>query len=357
MIRRIHYVPDQEGWMLELKQTYLPEKLERDRRPIAIVPGYGMNAFIFGFHPTGASMEASWAERGFEVWSLNLRAQGGSRREGGSRRYGFREAGLVDLSCALEHIVRHTETRTDRVDGVGCSLGGTYLYVYLALVRESNRLGSLVSIGAPLRWEDPHPALRFVFSSPRLAGQVRLRGVRTLAKVALPVLKRVPELLHLYMHPVIIDTSRMDEMLQTIEDPNPVLNRQIAEWIASRDLYVNGFNVTEGLASATNPLLVVLASADGIVPERTALSAFQAMASPVKDVLRVGNETLPVAHADLFISEIARERVFEPLADWLAAQNRPAEAPPRARRKRKPAARKQGVSPRRARSKSPEESR
>lgn len=353
MIRRTHYVSNHDGWMLELKQTYLPEKLDPLRRPIAIVPGYGMNAFIFGFHPTGASMEACWAERGFEVWSLNLRAQGGSRREGGSRRYGFREAGVVDLSCAFEHIVRNTKTRADRVDGVGCSLGGTYLYVYLALVREGNRLGSLVSMGAPLRWEDPHPALKFVSSSPRLVGQIRLRGVRTLARVALPALKRVPALLHLYMHPDIIDTSRMGEMLQTIEDPNPVLNREMAEWIASRDLYVNGVNVTDGLASAKNPLLVVLASADGIVPERTALSAYHAMASPVKDVLHVGDPTLPVAHADLFISEISHDRVFHPLADWLVAQNGSSAGCPEPE-EGNPSAKKPAAGSRRTRRKTPE---
>lgn len=340
MIQRTHHVPNQEGWLLELRQTYLPETLDRGRRPIAIVPGYGMNNFIFGFHPTGPSMEASWAERGFEVWSLNLRAQGGSRCEGGSRRYGFQEAGVTDLTCAFEYVVRHTETGADRVDGVGCSLGGTYLFVYLALVRKNNRLGSVVSMGGPLRWEDPHPALKFVSSSPFLWGQVRFRGTRKMLRLALPALKKVPRFLHLYMHPEIIEISRMDEMLQSVEDPNPVLNRQIAEWIQSKDLYVNGINVTDGLARARNPLLIVLANADGIVPEQTTLSAHHAMASPVKEVLRVGDETLPVAHADLFISEISHAQVFDPLADWLEAQNAPAAGAPA---KKKPAVKKKGA--------------
>jgi pimeloyl-ACP methyl ester carboxylesterase len=342
MIRRTHYVSNGDGWLLALKQTYDPDRLNPNRRPIAIVPGYGMNAFIFGFHPTGLSMEAYWAEQGFEVWSLNLRAQGGSKRQGGSRRYGFFDAGVTDLTCAFEYIVQHTETRADRVDGVGCSLGGTYLYVYLALAGKKSRLGSLVSMGGPLRWEEVHPALKFAFSSPRLAGQLRLRGTRKLAQAALPVLKRVPGLLHLYMHPEIIDMSRMDEMIQSVEDPNPMLNRQIAEWVGKKDLCVKGVNITDRLAAADNPLLVVLAAADGIVPEATALSAFHTMASPVKDVLRVGSQALPVAHADLFISDISHEQVFEPLAEWLIARNRPAVNPPA--RKRKPAEKKKSIS-------------
>jgi len=332
MIQRTHYVANQDGWLLALKQTYDADRLVPGRRPIAIVPGYGMNAFIFGFHPTGLSMEAYWAEQGFEVWSLNLRAQGGSKRQGGSRRYGFFEAGVTDLTCALDHVVRHTETGADRVDGVGCSLGGTYLYVYRAFAGEKNRLGSLVSMGAPLRWEAVHPALKFVFSSPWLAGQLRMRGTRQLAQMALPALRRLPALLHLYMHPEIIDVSRMREMIQTIEDPNPVLNREIAEWIGTRDLVVRGINVTDRLAAAENPLLIVLANADGIVPEATALSAYHTMASPVKDVLRVGSEAQAVAHADLFISEISHRQVFEPLARWLVERNPPAARPRRPRK-------------------------
>ena len=327
MFQKTHYVANGDGWLLALKQTYDPGKLRKELRPLAIVPGYGMNAFIFGYHPTGMSMEAYWAGRGFEVWSLNLRAQGGSRRQGGRRSYGFHEAGVIDLGCALEYVARNTVTGADRVDGVGCSLGGTYLYVYLAAMREKSRLGSLVAMGAPLRWTEIHPALKAVFSSPFLVGQIRMRGTRHLARLGVPILKRLPKLLHLYMHPEIIDTYKMGEMVQTIEDPNPVLNREIAEWIRSVDLHVNGVNVTEGVAAAVNPLLVVLANADGIVPVASALSAQEVMASPVKDVLRVGTGEVAVAHADLFISEISREWVFEPLADWLVRQNQPASHP------------------------------
>jgi hypothetical protein len=95
------------------------------------------------------------------------------------------------------------------------------------------------------------------------------------------------------------------------------------------DLVVRGVNVTEAVADAKNPLLVVLSNADGIVPEATALSAHHKMGSSVKDILCVGTTEVPVAHADLFVSDIAQEWVFEPLAQWLIAQN---QAPPEERR-------------------------
>jgi pimeloyl-ACP methyl ester carboxylesterase len=323
MIQNRHYVPNGEGWILALKQTYEPDSLDRTRRPVAIIPGYGMNAFIFGYHPRGKSMEAYWAEKGFEVWSLDLRAQGNSKRVGGRRHYGFYDAAVTDLGVAFDYILRNTETRQGRLDGVGCSLGGTYLYVHLACSRGKGVLGSVITIGAALRWVEVNPILRSAFASPRLAGILAIRGVRPFARLAMPVLTRVPKLLSVYLHPEIVDTSKMREMIRTVEDPDRMLNREIAEWVKGGDLVVRGVNVTQALAKAENPLLVVLSNADGIVPETTALSAYDRMGSSIKEILRVGTEAVPVAHADLFVSDIAQEWVFEPLAEWLIARNRP----------------------------------
>src|ERR1051326_6861472 len=49
-------------------------------RPVVIVPGYGMNSFIFGFHPQERSLEATLAHRGLVVYAADLRGQGRSRR-------------------------------------------------------------------------------------------------------------------------------------------------------------------------------------------------------------------------------------------------------------------------------------
>ena len=320
MIQEKHFVNNGDGWLLSLKQTYAPKALEPSRRPVVIVPGYGMNAFIFGYHPRGKSMEAYWADKGFEVWSLNLRAQGDSKRVGGRKQYGFYDAAVTDLGAAFAFIARNTKSRATRLDAVGCSLGGTYLYANLALFPGQNILGSVVTIGAPLQWVKINPVFKAAFGSPRIAGMLTIRGIRPFARIAMPLLTRIPSLLQIYLHPEIVDTSRMKEIIQTVENPNRTLNRQIAEWVQRGDLVIRGVNVTEAVAKATNPLLVVLANADGIVPEATALSAYDKMGSSVKDILCVGTKEIPVAHADLFVSNIAQEWVFEPLAQWLIAQ-------------------------------------
>src|SRR5688572_25539339 len=78
-----HRVPNGDGWDLSLFQTWDAATLVPGRNPVVIVPGYGMNSFIFSYHPRGLSLEAWLVREGFEVWRADLRAQGGSVSTGG----------------------------------------------------------------------------------------------------------------------------------------------------------------------------------------------------------------------------------------------------------------------------------
>lgn len=313
-----HYVPNGCGWRLELKQCRPPKPLTKRRRPLVIVPGYGMNSFIFGYHPHGLSLEEYMRGRGFEVWSVNLRDQGGSRREGGNSRFGLRDLGCVDLDAAIEFIVKNSRSGSEKVDLIGCSLGGTLGFIYAALV-PNNRLGSLVAIGAPLRWEKVHPLLKMAFLSPRLMGMIPFLGTKEIIKVLMPLIVRSP-LLRIYIHKEMVDLRRKNILLEAVENPNRFMNREIGEWIRAKDLILEGGNLTDAFHKVKNPLLCVLANSDGIVPPMTALSAHEVAGSKIKETLVVGTERLRFAHADLFISNHCHEMVFKPIADWLIQQ-------------------------------------
>lgn len=320
MVSLLHRPTNGQGWQLELKQVYDRKKLVPHRRPLVIIPGYGMNSFIFGFHPNGLSMEEFFSQAGFEVWSANLRGQGGSKRLGGSRNYGFKELSLVDLPCVFDTVLAHTRTRADRLDAIGCSLGATLLYAYLAHHPKNHPLGALIPIGGPLRWERAHPFMRAAFFSPLLAGAIPMYGTRHLARAALPLLaKRFPRLLSIYMNASIVDTSRAEELTRTVEDPHPYLNRQIAHWVKTKDLIVAGRNVTHALAEVNLPVLCVLANQDGIVTREAALSIRDAIGTKDVSLLEVGDAEIWFAHADLFISRHCHQRVFAPIRDWLLA--------------------------------------
>jgi len=310
-----HYVDNKAGWKMELKQCRPPKKPHVKRNPVAIIPGYGMNSFIFSFHPRGLSMEDYLTERGFEVWSLNLRAQGGSIADGGHRRFGLRELGVEDLGAALNYVSHHSKSQTGKVDLIGCSLGGTLSFIHAALVPH-NRIGSIVAMGAPLRWEEVHPLLRVVFFSPRLIGLIPFPRAKLILRLLAPFFLNSP-LLRLYLHREMVDLKNRDVLMETIEDPNRFLNREIGEWIGRKDLVIERHNVTHEFRKSQHPLLCVVANADGIVPAMTALSAEETSGAKIKETLVVGTDRLRFAHADLFISNHSHDLVFKPTADWL----------------------------------------
>ncbi len=321
-----HRIPNGDGWELSLFQSWSEEKRVPGRRPVLIVPGYGMNSFIFSYHPGGLSLEGFLVDQGFEVWRADLRAQGtsrplapatSSRARAAIERFGLEDLALTDLSVVIDAVLARTLTGESRVDVIGASLGGTLMFM-LAVLRGGDRLGSLVALGSPVRWVKVHPALRVAFSSPMLVGLVRFRGTRKLAELALPLLARhTPWLLGVYMNPSITDTSAAREMVKTVEDPNRFVNRQIARWISERDLTIEGVNVSEGLARVTRPVLCVVANGDGIVPRATAEFPYERVGTPHKQLLVVGSDEISLAHADMFVSTEAHRRVFEPLAAWL----------------------------------------
>ena len=313
--KSLHHVSNGDGWHLALRRVR-PSVLAPGRRPVVIVPGYGMNSFIFGFHPSGASLEDYLADQGLEVWAADLRAQGESVRRGGSMRYGLADLAWTDLRCALAYVAATTATGQPRADILGASLGATLMYALA--VRGAPHMGSLVAIGGPLRWVNVHPVLRALACSPTAIGLLPFPETRPFAERALPVLLRVPRLLEIYLHASIVDMSAMGTMLRTVETPSRHVNREIARWIRDEDLILQGVNVTRELGQVVHPLLCVVANADGVVPAATALSGFDAIGSIYKQVLHVGDDATPFAHADLFVANGAQGRVFEPISRWLA---------------------------------------
>ena len=282
------------------------------------VPGYGMNSYIFSYHPRGPSLEGYLAKAGFEVWRVDLRAQGRSVSIGGGEDYGLEDLAVTDLGAAIRAALERTRTTSARADVLGASLGGTIMFVHAAL-NPAHAIGSMVAMGSPVRWIEIHPAIKLAFSSPTLVGLVRFKGTRKIARLALPhLVRRTPWLLSIYMTAGITDLGAADEMVKTVEDPNRHINREIACWIRDRDLVVKDVNVSEAIRSIKAPLLCVLARGDGIVPRRTAEFPFLSTGSDIKKLIEVGTQDLAMAHADLFVSNEAHARVFEPIATWLA---------------------------------------
>lgn len=321
MNSEVFHVPNGAGWRLDIERFYDAKRLDKSRRPLVMIPGYAMNTFILSYHPDGTSMVSYLVEQGFEVWTANLRGQGGSRRLRGPRKHGFRDLALVDFPGVRDFVLANTLTQARTIDVVGCSLGATVLFAYLGHHPAQHGIGSMITVGGPLRWNRVHPLVRTLLSSPALAGSLPIFGTRQLAGAALPLLaQRAPFLLSVYMNPKNIDLSAAAELVKTVDDPNMHLTRQIAHWIRNRDLVVDGLNITHSLLDVDIPMMAVVANQDGIVPPEAVLSVFDHIGSKQAEVLRVGTREVPFAHADMFISRDVSREVFEPMATWLERQ-------------------------------------
>jgi pimeloyl-ACP methyl ester carboxylesterase len=311
------FVDNRSGWRLSVSRMR-PRGQSRGR-PVLIVPGYGMNSFIFGFHPKGPSLVECLAARGLEVWTLDFRGQGRSIRARGTNKYGIADLAVDDLGAAIAHVLAETHTGSKTIDLIGCSLGTALAFAHVAVVPEAP-VHAIVSMAGLVTWRDAHPIVRFAFGSPRLAGLLRMKNTRSLARVALPVLSRVaPSLLSVYVNGQSTDLSRAAHLVQTVEDPHPIINREIAEWIKRGDLVVRGINVSKKLPDLRHPFFCVVANDDGIVLPATSRHTYDVIGSETKKLLLVGEAELPIAHADLFVCTGAQERIFAPVADFLLA--------------------------------------
>jgi len=309
-------VDNRAGWRISLLRTP-PREGRASGRPVLIVPGYGMNSFIFGYHPRGPSLVESLAARGLEVWTVDLRGQGHSIRAHGSNRYGMADLAIDDLGVAIAHVVATTKTGATSVDLVGCSLGTALSFAHVAAVPDAP-VHALVSMAGLVTWKAAHPLVKTALGSPRLVGMMRMRNTRQLARVALPVLSKVaPSLLSVYVNTQSTDLSEAHKLVQTVEDPHPVINREIAEWMKRGDLVVRGVNVSKKLPDLRHPFFCIVANDDGIVLPATSRHTYDAIGSEKKRLLCVGDAEQPIAHADLFLCHGAQEKVFAPLADFL----------------------------------------
>jgi pimeloyl-ACP methyl ester carboxylesterase len=313
-----HLVDNGAGWRLSLaryRETRSPVG-----RPVLIVPGYGMNSFIFGFHPNGPSMVECMALRGLEVWTMDLRGQGRSIRARGNLRFGLADLAVEDIGAALRFVLATTETAASEVDLIGVSLGVSIALGHRALVPDAP-IGSIVAMAGLVRWRELHPLVRFAFASPRVAGWMRLKNTRRFARVALPLLTRAaPALLSVYLNASSTDLSQAARLVQAVEDPHPVINREIAEWMANGPLVLRGVDVSAAIASFDNPFMCVIAAADGIVAPANSRDLYERIGSQQKELLVVGDASMTIGHADLFLCRGAQTRVFAPIADFLRAQ-------------------------------------
>lgn len=302
-----------DRWRLSLTRMRSPDRAPGP--PVLMVPGYGMNAFAFRFHPTGRSLMGALVRAGLDPWAVDLRGTRSSRPPRDNAPVRLADQAFQDIPAVLDHIA--AVTGYDRVHGIGCSLGGAMFYAYVGAM--SHRIDRLVTMGSPLVWTDRTWLLRAFTHLGPVLGRVPLRGTRPLARFALPVVgKLAPGLLSVYLNPRITDIGQPAELSRTVEDPCPDINVQLSTWLRQGHLVLDGHHVTEGLSQFDRPLLLLHAREDGVCPPSAARAAAAAVGGPV-EVMEIAHPEHRVSHVDIFVGEHVHHAVYAPVSRFLLA--------------------------------------
>jgi alpha-beta hydrolase superfamily lysophospholipase len=324
-----HEARTRDGWLLALYR-YAPTE-GGHAAPVLLCHGMGSNRFNLD-GPGRTSLARFLHRRGYDVWLVELRGAGASRRGlrlvGLPYRVNFEDYAQHDAPAALRLIQR--ERGGGRVLWVGHSLGGMVAYALL-MSPAGDAVAGAVTLASPGMTD---------VGSPHLDAWVPLRGLLRFAPPRLPsgLLARLgapfapflaaalgPLVREWGWHPDNLDLEVVRFMMRRgVEDLPTSLLREFARWYEARrmsDRY-GLFSFTDHLERVRTPMLLMAGSCDGLTPPEDIRRVYERIGSPDKSFFVAGRESgldHDYSHVDLVLGRHAPDEIFGRVADWLDA--------------------------------------
>jgi pimeloyl-ACP methyl ester carboxylesterase len=310
-----------DGWTIALHRYAPAAHAPARRHPVIVCHGVASNRHNWALGP-GRDFPQWLAERGFEVFALELRASGDNPALNWT--YTFDDYVLHDLPAAI----RWVAARTGRTHWVGHSMGGMVLYGYLER-GEARRVQSGVVVGSPafapdhLESLEPlialYPTLRAVFD--RLPSQL---ASRLFAPLAAPI--RRPEQHVLWNPDNLAPATARPLAANGLSDlSGAVMDQLMASIEARRLVSADGhWDYTAELHRITTPLLFVAGVADALAPPSRVIAAYDGVRAPDKHLELLGRANgyaHDYGHLDLVLGDTAPTEVWPLLHDWLVAHD------------------------------------
>lgn len=295
-----------------------------DRPPVLLVHGISSNARFWDLDPDH-SLAAWLADRGHDVWLLDLRGHGEALwRADGSRQFSgwtVDDYGRYDVAAAVEHVRKVTGYET--VGYVGHSMGGMVGAIY-AVTRGDEKLASFVAVGSPIAFsmKDPmFPLARMSFA----AGGTFLWWFETpmASSFAADVAPVIPDrLADRLFNPENVTPQTADRLLRNIVSPN---SREEMQHFARmlRDERFQSFDgtvdYTASLAEVDVPTLAIVGAADNIAYPHAVRRWGTAVGGEV-EIFEAGTASglqHDYGHLDFGLGERAATEIFPRIASWL----------------------------------------
>lgn len=339
---RNDYAETADGWRLGVKR-FRPRHSDATKDPVVLCHGLGLNGTFWTI--TNNHLPRQLAERGYDVFVVDMRGSGASHRAGavgyvngvlrqtclleiGTADWTLDDQAFYDVPAILDYV--QNETGCERVNWVGHSLGGMIVFPYLELTPEPNRIGTFVSMGAPVVLLGA-PERKMLRANRNLR---RLLEVVSTSRIARPMMVARPPGLavidRLYYSAENVDRRTINRFYGfTLEDPGTGALRQLEYYLEHGRLVSadRSIDYADRLGSVRVPILLVAGKGDVLAPLDSVEWTYEVVGSPDKTLATFGiaeGHRADYGHCDLVWSRHAPDEVFPVIADWLdARQPRP----------------------------------
>lgn len=332
------YAVTEDGWQLALYH-YPAKGLIKRETPVILCHGMALNNLFWNLAPD-VNFSGYLAQRGFDVWTLDLRGVGRSKR---INRFGeFKSADVkeekkkdpgfwcvddfakYDIPAVLKFVTEKTGKKS--VNWVGHSMGGMVMYAYLETAADLTQVKNFVALGSPVVLPTPAndilrdmDGLQKAIDGSIDIGLKNLRGTAFLA----PVTSALNPLDTLYFNRQNVDWDNVQRMYaRSLEDIPRGVSRQMRELIETGEFKSldKKMNYARSLDKIQLPILLVAAKGDALGSEFAVMSAYKGVASKDKTYRLFGVENkykTNYGHCDMIFGETAPKEVYPYVASWL----------------------------------------
>ena len=293
--------------------------------PVLLVHGFAQNRY--SWHTSLRSFSAWLAERGFDVWNVELRGHGRSRALTDEAPGAERFADYVD------DVVRAAGALPGPAFWVGHSLGGAAVYGAATQAPPEVTPRGVIGIGALYQFAQANAFLKLLGTlthfaggasaggraagrvqvRSRIAGQLlgRLYGISDIAGFAFPISG---------WWPGSMEPELLRERLEHGFDWTSVrVWQEMSRWAAT-----GAFEYDAAWNQTDLPVLVVLGDEDHLMPPRDGRVAFDRSGSSDKTLQVFGDweHETHWGHIDLILGRLAPRYTWPFLADWMELRSR-----------------------------------
>lgn len=324
-----------DGWHLGIRR-YRPAYPDPGKLPVVLSHGLGLNGTFWTI--TDHHLPSQLAERGYEVFVVDMRGSGASHRVGpvgrvnqllretpllewDEGRWNVDDQSFYDVPAILNYV--RDVTGSDRVNWIGHSLGGMLMFPYLELGQEPDRIAAFVGMGATITLAAA-PQQEMLRANRGLRALLRIVSTGRMARPMMlarpPGMGRIDKF---YFTVENVDRRTVSRFYgSTLENPGRGALKQLDPYLEFGHMVsANGkVDYVSLLNTVKTPTLMVAGEADIMSDIPSTYQTYNRICTTDKAILRFGKRDGQIAdygHCDLVWSRYAPVEVFPPIIDWL----------------------------------------